>query len=288
MSKLLENEKAVEATPTSKLEEFINHSEDGGFYIHPELFVVIMPVDKALGPFSVEKQVLFESVIDNILQQQTRDKFSITVVFTYQKSLDEKWKEYITLLTSSLNSRLEKNEKLQEVFNFICYESDKDDHDYALSFLKDVNNQQGKYVTFRTISPVIWYPNHLYQHFSTFENKKSHYAWSISKIEVCNRNEIGNLKKEVMGYRITFPENKNEIILDEMCFVFPYIMAQSFNNIVEIRDGMYITHPFLLLSDAHNYKMNGFLPDEITVKVFVDFVRNKLAVNEEKNSIKFE
>jgi len=271
-----------------KLEEFISNSKDGGFYIHPELFVVIFPMDRSLGEFTVEKQVLFESIVDNILQQKTLDKFAITVVFAYPKSIDDKWKEYINLLTSSLNERISKNDEFKEIFNFVCRESDKEDFDYVLDFVKDNTCQQGKYVTFRTMSPVSWYPRHLYLHFSKFENKKSQYAWSISKVHICNRNEVGNLKSETLSFRTTFPKNKDEILLDEMCFVFPYIMAQNFNNIIEVKDGASLLHPYLLLSDAHRYKMSGFIPEEISVKAYVNYRHNKISVNKEKNSLKFE
>jgi hypothetical protein len=209
-------------------------------------------------------------------------------VFAYQKSLDEKWKEYLTLLADSLNIRLEKREDLKEVFTFLYRESDKEDYDYVLDFLKDNTCQQGKYVTFRTMSPVQWYPRHLYLHYTQFENKKSQYAWSISKVQICNRNEAGNIKSETIGFRTVFPKDKDEVLLDEMCFVFPYIMAQNFNSIVEIKDNVYFQHPYLLLSDASRYKMGGFIPDEISVKAYVNYRHNRMTVNKEKNSLKFE
>jgi len=272
----------------SKLEQFINNSEDGGFIIHPELFTVIIPIDNSVGPFTVEKQLLFEAIVNNILQQNTFDKFAIAVVFTYQTTLDPKWKEYLKLLTSSLTLRLEKNDSLKEVFSFIEYETDKADFDYALSFLKDQSRQQGKYVTFRTISPALWYPRHLYLHFSEFEKKKSKFAWSISKMEICNRNKIDNVKEEILGFRLEFPKNKDELLLDEMCFIFPYIMAQDFNKLVEKRDNLLIIHPYHILNDAHLYKMSGFIPDEISVKIYIDYHKNKMVVNKEKNTLKFE
>lgn len=272
----------------NKLSELVTKSEEGGYIIHPELFIILFPVDKAIGEFTVEKQMLFETIVDNILSQETYGKFSITTVFTYQDTLDAKWKEYIKILCESINSALESNEKHKEVFNFVDYETDIADYDYYLAFLRNKEFQQGKYVTFRTMSPVSWYPRHLFLHYDKYQSKKLGYAWSTSKSVVCNRNEIGNIKKEIVNVRMKFPQNKDEIILDEMCFIFPYIVHQDFNKTIEVRDGAMIIHPYHLLADASKYNMNGFLPDEISMKIYIDYSSGKITVNKEKNSIKLD
>lgn len=146
------------------------------------------------------------------------------------------------------------------------------------------NHSKGEYgelVTFKSVTPIEFYPNHFNCHWEEYKRNKKNFGWSLSRLEVKDLSKKDDEKQNTFTYRLEdFPKHIDTIVPDEIFISYELCRAIDFNSATMTQrapDGTSVAmfHVGKLVTDelipkATEMALKGYNPNEISVIHWVD------------------
>lgn len=164
---------------------------------------------------------------------------------------------------------------------YTCFKSDDHSYNKFLNYTEnEVNGEIGELCAFKSVSPIVWFPNHLVAHWDEYSREKKKCGWMISRLEVKDLSNIKDEKKNTVTFRLDdFPDHIDKIVLDEIFISHKVLLGCDFNAaaIMTEHEGskVAIFHAGKFLIDSVKkfselLKLKGYNPKEITVQHWIN------------------
>jgi len=215
--------------------------------------------------------------ISEILSQKLPDNINVDIV-TLTTNLVHPDVQKIYLDVEEIKSRFEYWPKRFDLRTFI---SDDFSFQKIRNFTDNLSKGEfGELVTFKSVAPIQWYPNHLNCHWKEYKlNKKL--GWMISRLEIKDISKFEDEKSNTFNYRLEdFPLHIDQMILDELFIRHDLIYDLDFNaaaihqknedgtKVALFHIGKFVTEE--LIPKANEKKLEGFNPEEISLIQWLD------------------
>jgi hypothetical protein len=241
--------------------------------IKKNLITVLVPVD------NFTDINLFLATLSNIAGQVLDSKITVEIVIITSNQIH---KDVLAIYedTEALINRYDGWNRTQFKVKYFL----SDDN----SFMKmrnytdnEAKGKIGELVTFKSITPIIWYPNHLQSHWDEYKMNRKNLGWMLSRLEIKDVAKKDNEKENTVTYRLDdWVDHVDKIVLDEL-FIKAEVCLQTDFNIAAIQqklpDGTNIAtfHIGKLLTDeiiplAASMELKGYNPKEVTIAQWID------------------
>ncbi len=180
------------------------------------------------------------------------------------KNIREQTHKNIDLIVSSFREDVKiLQEKASKIFLNARWIVQKPNKNFINDLLKIAD---GKFVFYKTLNNILWYPRHIQAHLEQFNNDLKA-KWSLSHIEYRNlRNP--NHPLSVLGFRIDNPPAVEKISLDEICH--QTTVPVKWEDCLLSKDGQALFYAGYALKSWNELNYRGCIPNEITVIEWVN------------------
>jgi len=128
---------------------------------------------------------------------------------------------------------------------------------------KVIDECTGDAIFYKTVTNVLWFPNHIKAHLEDFRTHAWKNKWSLSHIEIRDEDNPDH-PLNTIGYRIENPPQLEKIILDEIVHL-PDVTPDWPSCVVKDDDDNINFIPGNALVEWHKAELKGTIPKEITV-----------------------
>ena len=176
------------------------------------------------------------------------------------KNIREQTHKNIDLIISAFRTDIEElQDKTSKLFLNARWIIQKPDINFINDLLK---NTDGKYIFYKTLNNILWYPRHIQAHLEQFYSDPKT-KWALSHVEYRNI-QNANHPLSVLGFRIDNPPAVEKISIDEITHESSIIVNWG-ECLKKDKNGQPLFYAGTVLKQWNASKIRGTIPAEISV-----------------------